>query len=77
MAERQILIDFAELETVEVSCKCGSSAVLPAERSLKGEGKCPSCEQSLLGAALAVKSLRDFISEAKKSGHGFKFRVAD
>ncbi len=77
MAERQILIDFQELTQIEVSCKCGASVVLPAEKTLQAEGKCQSCGQSLLLAATAVKYFRDFYSRAKESGHGFKFRIKE
>jgi hypothetical protein len=77
MVERQLFIDFAELETVEVSCQCGAAAVLPPGKELKGEGRCPSCEQSLLGAAIALNHLRQFITEAKKSKYGFKFRIEE
>lgn len=77
MAERYLLVDFMELETIEVSCQCGAVAVLPPEKELKGEGKCPSCEQSLLGAAVAISYLRKFISEAKQSKRGFRFRIKD
>lgn len=36
-----------------------------------------SCEQSLLGAAVAISYLRKFISEAKQSKRGFKFRIEE
>lgn len=77
MAERQLSVDFSELETIEVSCQCGASAVLPPGKALKGEGKCPSCEESLLGAAIAVSYFRQFVGAAKESKRGFKFRIKE
>lgn|SRR5574340_1228978 len=83
MAERQTLISFDELDTVEISCQCGTGIVISSlANAPKLRDTCPGCEKSIHTAATAIRSFRDFFSAAKEFASGgegmrIEFRIKD
>jgi len=77
MGEKQILIQFTELDRLEITCgKCGTGIVLSASNlAPELKSNCPGCSAPIHDAATAVSRFREFYAAAEKCGNKMAFRL--
>jgi hypothetical protein len=80
VGEKEISIDFTELNRLEIYCpKCNTGLLLDmSDPSAPLPSECPACRDDLPQHAItAIKSYRQFFQNAKQSGVTFKFRIKE
>lgn len=77
VGEKQILIDFTELDRIEITCKkCGTGVVLSANKlAPELKANCPGCSAPFHDMSSAVSMFRDFYATAERSENKAVFRI--
>jgi hypothetical protein len=73
---RELTIDFAELNHIEVKCACGTQVTLDMSTETNTPGACPGCRKDFSGFANTMRSFRGALQASKiENTPAIRFRI--